>query len=189
MNRRLLGIILVLIAVAFVGGFLLGNFRQIPNDPGTDPITIIDPIVDPDPQPDPSPEPIVIEDNKVYSEKDPSIWVTEEGTYDDKDHVALYIHAFGKLPSNYVTKKQAKEKGWSSGSLEPYFPGGCIGGDYFGNNEGRLPKKKGRTYYECDIGTTGKKSRGQKRIVFSNDGLVYYTKDHYESYELLYEGN
>ena len=112
--------------------------------------------------------------------------IMEDGTYDDKDHVALYIHAFGRLPSNYVTKKQAREKGWNSGSLEPYFPGCCIGGDYFGNNEGLLPKKKGRTYYECDIGTMGKKSRGEKRIVFSSDGLIYYTEDHYETFTLLY---
>jgi guanyl-specific ribonuclease Sa len=30
------------------------------------------------------------------------------------------------------------------------------------------------------------KSRGAKRIVFSNDGLIYYTEDHYESFELIY---
>ena len=184
MNRRGLVLILALIVAAFIGGFVLGNMRQ-PAQPVIDPITIIDPVVDPTPEPDPEP---VIDDNVIYSEKDPNVWITEDGTYDDKDHVALYIHAFGRLPSNYVTKKQAREKGWNSGSLEPYFPGCCIGGDYFGNNEGLLPKKKGRTYYECDIGTMGKKSRGEKRIVFSNDGLVYYTSDHYESYELLYEG-
>ena len=61
------------------------------------------------------------------------------------------------------------------------------GGDVFQNREGLLPKVKGRTYYECDIGTTGKKSRGSKRIVFSNDGLIYYTDDHYESFTLLYD--
>ncbi|MBQ6866862.1 MAG: ribonuclease, partial [Clostridia bacterium] len=48
------------------------------------------------------------------------------------------------------------------------------------------PKKKGRKYYECDIGTVGKRSRGARRIIFSNDGLVYYTDDHYESFTLLY---
>ncbi len=184
MNRRGLVLILALIVAAFIGGFVLGNMRQ-PAQPVIDPITIVDPVVDPTPEPDPEP---VIDDNVIYSEKDPNVWITEDGTYDDKDHVALYIHAFGRLPSNYITKKQAREKGWSSGSLEPYFPGCCIGGDQFGNNEGLLPKKKGRKYYECDIGTIGKKSRGEKRIVFSNDGLVYYTSDHYESYELLYEG-
>ena len=70
--------------------------------------------------------------------------------------------------------------------MEEFLPGAAIGGDRFGNYEGLLPKKKGRTYYECDIGTVGKRSRGAKRIIFSNDGLVYYTDDHYESFTLLY---
>ncbi|MBQ1523252.1 MAG: ribonuclease, partial [Erysipelotrichaceae bacterium] len=60
------------------------------------------------------------------------------------------------------------------------------GGDSFANREGLLPKKSGRSYYECDIDTLGKKSRGDKRIIYSNDGLVYYTDDHYESFTLLY---
>ena len=62
----------------------------------------------------------------------------------------------------------------------------AIGGDKFGNREGLLPKKNGRQYYECDIDTVGKSSRGAKRIVFSDDGLIYYTDDHYESFTLLY---
>jgi guanyl-specific ribonuclease Sa len=62
----------------------------------------------------------------------------------------------------------------------------CIGGNTFGNREGLLPSKKGRTYTECDIDTLGAKARGIKRIVFSNDGLIYYTDDHYESFTLLY---
>ncbi|MBO4473579.1 MAG: ribonuclease [Clostridiales bacterium] len=112
--------------------------------------------------------------------------IDEDGEYTSKDDVALYIHTYGHLPSNFVTKKQAREKGWEGGSLEDYFPGCSIGGDVFGNREGSLPEKKGRTYYECDIDTKGKKSRGAKRIVFSNDGLIYYTDDHYETFTLLY---
>lgn len=112
--------------------------------------------------------------------------VSEDGIYDSKDEVALYIHLYGHLPSNYITKKQAQALGWTGGSLEPYAPGKCIGGDYFGNYEGLLPKKNGRKYTECDIGTLGKSSRGGKRIVFSNDGLIYYTSDHYEHFSLLY---
>ena len=81
---------------------------------------------------------------------------------------------------------EARAKGWEGGSLEDYFPGCSIGGDKFGNREGVLPKKNGRTYTECDIDTKGKKSRGAKRIVFSNDGLIYYTDDHYETFTLLY---
>lgn len=109
----------------------------------------------------------------------------EHGSYYQKDEVALYIHQYGKLPENYITKKEAEALGWSGGSLEKYAPGKVIGGSRFGNYEGNLPKKKGRQYYECDIDTLAKK-RGAKRIVFSNDGLIYYTEDHYETFELLY---
>lgn len=112
--------------------------------------------------------------------------IDENGVYTTKDDVALYIHTYGKLPKNFITKKEAENLGWPGGSLEPYAPGKCIGGSYFGNYEGLLPTKKGRTYTECDIDTLGAKSRGAKRIVFSNDGLIYYTDDHYESFELLY---
>lgn len=110
----------------------------------------------------------------------------EHGTYTSKDDVALYIHIYGHLPDNFITKKDAEALGWSGGSLEKYAPGMCIGGSRFGNYEGLLPEAKGRTYTECDIDTLGAKSRGAKRIVFSNDGLIYYTDDHYESFTLLY---
>ena len=109
-----------------------------------------------------------------------------DGSYTSKEDVALYIHLYGCLPSNFITKSEARKLGWKSGSVEKYAPGKCIGGDRFGNYEGLLPKAAGRTYYECDIDTLGGKSRGAKRIVFSNDGLVYYTSDHYASFTLLY---
>ena len=113
-------------------------------------------------------------------------WLDEAGTYTTKEDVALYIHQYGCLPSNFISKKEAQDLGWEGGSLEPYAPGKCIGGSHFGNYEGLLPEKEGRTYTECDIDTLGQKSRGAKRIVFSNDGLIYYTEDHYEIFELLY---
>ena len=112
--------------------------------------------------------------------------IDKNGSYTSKDDVALYIHTYGELPKNFISKKQAERLGWDGGSLERYAPGKSIGGSYFGNYEGKLPKKKGRTYYECDIDTKGKRSRGPKRIVYSNDGLIYYTPDHYETFELLY---
>ena len=106
--------------------------------------------------------------------------------YDDRDRVALYLHLYGELPPHFITKEEAQKLGWDGGEVEYYRTGAAIGGDYFGNYEGLLPKKKGRSYYECDIGTVGKKSRGAKRIIWSNDGLIYYTGDHYESFTLLY---
>ena len=109
----------------------------------------------------------------------------EAGYYYTKDEVALYIHTYGHLPDNYMTKKEAKKLGWSGGSLENYAPDMVIGGDRYGNYEGNLPD--GKNYTECDIDTHRKKKRGAKRIVFSEDGYVYYTEDHYDSFELLYE--
>lgn len=117
-----------------------------------------------------------------------AVSVQENGWYDSKEEVALYLHTFGHLPSNYVTKREARNAGWESGSLEKFFPGCSIGGDVFQNREGLLPKASGRTYYECDIDTAGQRSRGAKRIVYSNDGLIYYTEDRYESFTLLYDG-
>lgn len=113
--------------------------------------------------------------------------VREDGSYTSKEEVAEYLYLFGHLPDNFITKNEAKALGWVSkeGNLWEVAPGKSIGGDYFGNYEGRLPEKQGRKYYECDIDFDGS-YRGGKRIVFSNDGLIYYTDDHYESFELLY---
>ena len=121
----------------------------------------------------------------VADETEPSI--SEDGTYTTKEEVAEYINIYGHLPSNFITKKEAKNLGWvsSEGNLNEVAPGMSIGGDYFGNYEGLLPEAKDRDYYECDIDFDGT-YRNEKRIVFSNDGLVYYTEDHYESFELLY---
>ena len=110
----------------------------------------------------------------------------EDGVYTGKDELALYIHTYGHLPSNFIKKKDAEKAGWNGGSLEKVLPGMCIGGDYFGNYEGLLPAAKGRKWTECDVNTLGAKARGAERIVFSNDGLIYYTDDHYESFVKLY---
>lgn len=120
-------------------------------------------------------------------EKEPEPRILEEGTYTSKEEVAEYIAIYGHLPDNFITKKEAKALGWvsSEGNLAQAAPGKSIGGDYFGNFEGILPEKEGREYHECDIDSDGG-YRGAKRIVYSNDGLVYYTEDHYETFELLY---
>lgn len=110
--------------------------------------------------------------------------ITEDGAYTTKNDVALYLHLYGHLPGNFITKKEAKALGWGGGSLEQYAPGKCIGGDRFGNYEKLLPVD--RSYHECDINTLGAKSRGAERLVFSGDGLIYYTGDHYNTFTLLY---
>lgn len=133
----------------------------------------------PTPQPTaavtPAPEPITVE---------------EDGLYTDREHVALYLHEFWGLPANYITKAEARDLGWSSkkDNLAQVAPGYTIGGDEFGNREGLLPATETRTWYECDVnGEPGKRS--SERIVFSSDGLIYYTKDGFKSFELLYGGD
>ena len=110
-----------------------------------------------------------------------------DGWYSTKEEVALYIHLYGELPGNYIKKNKAKDLGWESseGNLWDVAPGKSIGGDRYYNNDDQLPEVKGRKYYECDINFGGG-YRGGERIVFSNDGLIYYTGDHYNSFELLY---
>ena len=112
--------------------------------------------------------------------------LSEDGYYYSKEDVALYLHIYGHLPDNFITKKEARKLGWSGGSVEKYAPDKAIGGDVFGNYEGNLPDDKGQTYHECDIDTKGRSKRGAKRIVWSDDGNIYYTEDHYETFELLY---
>ena len=112
--------------------------------------------------------------------------IDEEGFYYSAEDVALYLYTYGRLPENFITKSEARKLGWEGGSVEKYAPDCAIGGDKFGNREELLPVASGRQYYECDIDTHGENSRGAKRIVFSNDGLIYYTDDHYESFVLLY---
>lgn len=113
--------------------------------------------------------------------------IEEEGYYTSKEEVSLYLNTFGKLPQNYITKNEARDMGWDSreGNLWDVTDNKSIGGDRFGNRESLLPDIEGRQYYECDINYNGG-HRGAERLVFSNDGLIYYTSDHYESFELLY---
>ena len=108
----------------------------------------------------------------------------EEGEYYyDLENVVLYLELYGELPPNYITKDEARELGWDGGSVEDYLEGAAIGGDRFSNREGGLPTAKGRKYNECDIDTDGYYSRGSRRLVYSNDGLYFYSRDHYETFD------
>ena len=107
--------------------------------------------------------------------------------YSDPYDVADYIHLYGELPPNFITKDEAKDWGWvsSEGNLWEVAPGMSIGGDRFGNREKLLPEASGRKWYECDVNYNGG-FRGAERILYSNDGLIYYTDDHYESFTAIY---
>lgn len=112
--------------------------------------------------------------------------LAEDGYYYDVKSVVEYLDTYGKLPGNYITKNEAKALGWEGGSVEKVAPDKAIGGDYFGNYEKLLPEAPGKEYRECDIDTHGYKDRGSRRLIFSNDGHYYYTKDHYDSFEEVF---
>jgi len=120
-----------------------------------------------------------------------SLSIEEDGWYTSKEEVALYIHTYGCLPDNFISKTKARREGWVSteGNLDEVCPGMSIGGSVFYNEgwegEALLPEERGRTWTECDINYHGG-YRGPERIVFSNDGLIFYTADHYLTYEQLY---
>ena len=121
---------------------------------------------------------------EVYAAEYP---VTEDGWYSTMEEVAVYLATYDKLPSNFLTKNKASDRGWDNraGNLHEVAPGCSIGGDRFGNYEGLLPSKKGRQWYEADCYYT-KGKRNAHRILYSNDGLVYYTDDHYESFTQMF---
>ncbi len=121
----------------------------------------------------------------VYASEHP---VTKNGSYSSMEEVAVYLTLYNKLPQNFIRKNAAENLGWNNreGNLDEVAPGCSIGGDRFGNFEGQLPDKNNRKWTECDIDYDPDYGyRGAKRIVFSNDGLIYYTDNHYESFSLV----
>ena len=117
----------------------------------------------------------------------PKVIVYRGQSYSTRDEVAAYINQYHVLPPNYITKSEAQKLGWDSskGNLWQVSSQKSIGGDRFGNLEGLLPKAAGRQYYECDINYQGG-FRGAERIVYSTDGLIFYTADHYKTFRKLY---
>ena len=105
------------------------------------------------------------------------------GPITEPQDIVDYLYEYGELPDNFITKKEAQALGWDSSEnyVGDVAPGKSIGGDRFGNYEGLLPKKSGRTYYEADCYYEGRK-RNACRVVYSNDGLYFYTDDHYETF-------
>lgn len=144
-----------------------------------------------------SSQPLDGQDSQIQEQDDSSpavekgqaaeVKVTEDGSYTSKEEVALYIHTFGHLPDNFLSKTKARKLGWVSkeGNLDEVAPGKSIGGSRFMDYDQQLPEKAGRTWTECDINYQGG-YRGSERIIFSNDGLIYYTDDHYQTFTQLY---
>lgn len=115
------------------------------------------------------------------------ITVDEDGTYTSMEEVAVYIHTYGHLPSNYITTEVAQELGYdeSQVNLAEVAPGKSIGGDVYENEDNMIPVKDGLIYYQCDIGSENGE-RTDQRLVYSNEGDIYYTPDLFETFQLLY---
>lgn len=153
--------------------------RQEPEpQPEPQPDPTPDPEPEPKPEPTPDPEPY-FEDYglNVITISLSKVKVTENGIYNTMEEVGAYLYLYHKLPSNYVTKSQFKKSNYTSQNKL------SVGGDYFGNYEGLLPK--GKPYTECDINYRGG-NRNSQRIVFSSkDWTIFYTSDHYDSFSIL----
>jgi hypothetical protein len=117
--------------------------------------------------------------------------IQENKKYTSKDSVAAYIYLFHKLPANYINKSAAQElyeaKGntftkWNFNPLNVL--GYMVGGDVYYNNEKKLPVIS-MVYYEADVDYFGD-NRGTKRLVWTTDGAVFYTANHYETFVKLY---
>jgi ribonuclease len=91
------------------------------------------------------------------------------------------LRGSGRLLARYVTKDEAKAHGWRGGGLCAVWPGHVIGGDVFHNFGKALPAPPGRVYRESDLDATCRE-RGPKRLIFSNDGAIFLTVDHYNSF-------
>jgi ribonuclease T1 len=170
MKKSLTFLLLMLLSVFFSGCSVLDQvLEEVVETPG-----ISEEI--------PGEEPGTVEEEPGETE------IREDGYYTSKEDVALYLHIYGKLPGNFITKREAENLGWeaSKGNLWEVTEKKSIGGDRFGNREGLLPNTNGRKWFECDIDYEGG-FRNEKRIVYSSDGLIYYTGNHYESFTQLYD--
>ncbi|MBR2760896.1 MAG: ribonuclease [Solobacterium sp.] len=174
-----------LLVCLFVFLFASGCVSPAPAPVGSPiPAATVTPYATPSPSPTLAPLPSPSAAGTPEPSASPEV-IPEETRCDDKACVALYVHTWKHLPSNYMTKKKARKIGWQSGPLWKIKEGMALGGDVHGDYQDALPD--GYDWYECDINTIGKKKRGMERLVYSRNGeLVYYTEDHYETFELLY---
>ncbi len=90
------------------------------------------------------------------------------------------------LPDYYISKEDALAIGWKLSKWPSNFvPGKTITAGLYKNLDGHLPQATGRIWHEADINyKTGK--RNSQRVLWSNDGLIFVTYDHYETfYEII----
>lgn len=130
----------------------------------------------------PVPEPLLHPYCKCSIEPMPTI-LCGTATMDGVRGADFFVRQYGYLPSNYMTSQEARLFGWKAkkGNLRTVLPNAVIGGDVFNNKEGLLPDAPGRVWYEADINYRGG-FRTTDRILYSNDGLMFATYDHYKTF-------
>jgi len=104
-------------------------------------------------------------------------------TINGKNGADMWVYLTGQLPDYYITKEQAKALGWKSwkGNLANVAPNKMLNGGIFQNSNKKLPSANGRVWYEADINYTSGYRNGH-RLLYSNDGLLFATYDHYETF-------
>lgn len=132
------------------------------------------------------PVPISVSKSNIESNSEKSN-LPSEGSIDQltqEDIVVSYLKEHGNLPNYYITKSEAKSQGWvpSQGNLCEVLPGRAIGGDVWTNRQKSLPTKSGRRYFEADLNYNCG-NRNAYRVVYSNDGLIFVTHDHYRTFD------
>lgn len=107
----------------------------------------------------------------------------DEATKKGLDGADWHLKYNGRLPEYYISKTDAKKLGWKRNEkkLSDVAPSFMMYGGVYKNNNCHLPKKQNRIWYEADIDYSFG-SRNSKRIVFSNDGLIFATYDHYKTF-------
>nr|WP_024968099.1 ribonuclease domain-containing protein [Pantoea sp. IMH] len=101
-----------------------------------------------------------------------------------QDGVIRYLQQQQRLPPYYIKKTAARQRGWQpeKGNLCDVLPGRAIGGDRFYNRENQLPNSQGRKWFEADVNYRCGR-RGSERLLYSSDGLIYLSRDHYRHLE------
>lgn len=185
MQRKLLAFGIVSL-ILFVSILVYVGIQNISDDVSAVD-SVIQPLVTTDESTESTPEAASTTAREVpTTEESPDI--AENAPYYSATEVAKYLHFYASLPPNYLTKTEARDLGWDpdKGNLWEVTEKGVIGGDRFGNREGLLPDAPLRIWYECDVNYNGG-YRNAMRLVYSNDGLIYYTDDHYASFKKLYD--
>ena len=103
-------------------------------------------------------------------------------TKDRKNGADSWIKQFDELPEYYITEAELLKLGWRRGkSPAKYAPGKMATMGIYLNGNKHLPTAPGRIWYEADINYySGKRNR--HRLLWSNDGLIFVTYDHYETF-------